>query len=537
MSTRDNLSDNFINVRSYGAVGNGTTDDTEAVKNAFNVAAVTGKPLYIPKGEYLVGWGQIVTNITANGIRILGDGMFSSIIKMKTDHNNGAFGNGVILKNLTNASITPDVSISNISIRWDGNAELSQTDLQSRLLGIYGYFGKVYVDNCYFHLSGVEGLMPPDCCVFIQLGAEIISFKDCIFENFTNRQIGGGLWIMPDGAPDSNGVITHYEIKQIIVKNNEFRTSNQDEALTLYPTYSNNNPSHCLRDVLIDGNTFRHKNWINPNANPHKTQGMLTVFVYNNSAPVVEGNIVISNNILESDYADQELIRVVGFTGVDIVGNHITVNKTSLTDPKDQALRAIYFGRDTKGTVRDNYLDYSKITTFEVKLSIHQTAQALWKNNVIITGYHFGISPSASSVVAFEGNTVYPLNNSKFIIRKNNADSRLFVYNNIVYGNTFLNHLYGSNFIVKGNHFNADTGTDNSYSVPTKNNSTGSLDYQMNDGVILMFMDTNVLTKIPSFKYTGKRSDLKFFANGAWVQDSPSVRALFFDSCDITYLG
>ena len=43
-----------INVRDYGATGDGSTDDTTAIQNAINEAAEQGKSVYIPAGHYKV---------------------------------------------------------------------------------------------------------------------------------------------------------------------------------------------------------------------------------------------------------------------------------------------------------------------------------------------------------------------------------------------------------------------------------------------------------------------------------------------------
>ena len=44
----------LVNVRNYGAVGDGVTDDTEAIQEALYEAEEYGMPLYIPAGTYLV---------------------------------------------------------------------------------------------------------------------------------------------------------------------------------------------------------------------------------------------------------------------------------------------------------------------------------------------------------------------------------------------------------------------------------------------------------------------------------------------------
>ena len=43
-----------VNVRDFGAVGNGTTDDTAAINAAIAFAGPTGKSVYLPAGKYLI---------------------------------------------------------------------------------------------------------------------------------------------------------------------------------------------------------------------------------------------------------------------------------------------------------------------------------------------------------------------------------------------------------------------------------------------------------------------------------------------------
>jgi hypothetical protein len=65
-----------ISVKDFGAVGDGTTDDTVAIQNAIN-ATVYGGTLHIPAGSYLVTAGLTVVN---KPIRIVGDGFMSTYI-------------------------------------------------------------------------------------------------------------------------------------------------------------------------------------------------------------------------------------------------------------------------------------------------------------------------------------------------------------------------------------------------------------------------------------------------------------------------
>lgn len=59
----------FVNVVNYGAVGDGVTDDTEAIQAAVDAAEESGSTLFIPDGMYLVSTIWISSNI-----QILGTG-------------------------------------------------------------------------------------------------------------------------------------------------------------------------------------------------------------------------------------------------------------------------------------------------------------------------------------------------------------------------------------------------------------------------------------------------------------------------------
>lgn len=78
------------NVKYYGAVGDGVTDDTAAVNDAFNAVerGVINK-LCFPTGTYLVDAGRQI--VGTSNFTICGDGMHSSIIKLRVGGNSITF--------------------------------------------------------------------------------------------------------------------------------------------------------------------------------------------------------------------------------------------------------------------------------------------------------------------------------------------------------------------------------------------------------------------------------------------------------------
>ena len=45
----------YVNVRFFGAVGDGVTDDTEAFQKVMDAAKFTGANVYVPPGTYFFG--------------------------------------------------------------------------------------------------------------------------------------------------------------------------------------------------------------------------------------------------------------------------------------------------------------------------------------------------------------------------------------------------------------------------------------------------------------------------------------------------
>jgi len=69
----------WVDVRAYGAVGDGVTDDSDAFSNAL----ATGKNVYIPSGDYYIGTdGKLIVPTYGQAIR--GDGIGLSKIKLGT---------------------------------------------------------------------------------------------------------------------------------------------------------------------------------------------------------------------------------------------------------------------------------------------------------------------------------------------------------------------------------------------------------------------------------------------------------------------
>jgi parallel beta-helix repeat protein len=70
-----------VNVKSFGAAGDGVTNDTSALNDAFAVGCATSQPVYIPTGIYLI---DPLAMLNGCGTTFYGDGSSHSVLRFNT---------------------------------------------------------------------------------------------------------------------------------------------------------------------------------------------------------------------------------------------------------------------------------------------------------------------------------------------------------------------------------------------------------------------------------------------------------------------
>lgn len=183
------LSKVFLDVKSFGAKGDGTTNDSAAIQAAIAQSVTTGIPVYLSPGTYLI---NAALSITAN-VSVLGAGREKSILKATNGlndyvikFNGGATGVGIVGARYSDFTI-------------DGN-QVQQTAGGGILAdgAVQTVFERIKFTNCFnwgLKLGPITGA---------GTGHHNLVNR-CLFSADTaSAGIGGGLWVT---TSDENWVI------------------------------------------------------------------------------------------------------------------------------------------------------------------------------------------------------------------------------------------------------------------------------------------------------------------------------------------
>lgn len=160
-----------FNVKDYGALGNGSADDTTSIQNAINAAQTAGGgTVLFPAGTYMVTpTSSPALSITADGIKLVGTARKKSIIKKTA--------NGVLISmsgpstDLTGATHVHYCSIESLTLHGNNKTGL--------ILQLY------YADNLVFRDMYILGNL--DTCI------DTSEFWDSRFDNMVIESCGGGV--------------------------------------------------------------------------------------------------------------------------------------------------------------------------------------------------------------------------------------------------------------------------------------------------------------------------------------------------------
>ena len=176
-----------VNVRWFGATGNGTTDDTAAIQQAENN---TNQILYFPAGKYLINTTGIVKK---TGVSWTGDGRFQSVIVAET-----ATWYGNVVGSISDVS---NLTISNIGFDTSG-VTLGAASTTSGVVSALNFFtgSQVEITNCAFVGIQLWGL-------FFGGGSNVQITKNYFSRASASANFNEGILTNPTNAQCNNFVI------------------------------------------------------------------------------------------------------------------------------------------------------------------------------------------------------------------------------------------------------------------------------------------------------------------------------------------
>lgn len=198
----------WVDVRDFGAVGDGITDDTVAIQAAANAGAISGKPIYIPAGKYLIS-GTIYfyydatnnpgfpnsafpTSLVFEGVNALVTGSAGANVYSATVFNYTGAGVAFEVDDTSGSEQQHSTKLRNFSILTgasDYGISLKHFKKLSRLENVSIFCsatgGKgILLDNCY--LSGIKD-------VYIQGASTVSGSRSTTGITIEHSSIGGGL--------------------------------------------------------------------------------------------------------------------------------------------------------------------------------------------------------------------------------------------------------------------------------------------------------------------------------------------------------
>lgn len=390
---------NVVNVRDYGAAGDGVTDDTAAIAAAIADLAA-GETLYFPAGVYRVSNIDLKSDMTLRG-----DG-WCSVIKLLDCPDGAETRNCIDVKNAENIIIR--------DIKLDGNrmegGEYKQTSTgasqDSRLNGIHiRYASNIYVENVWMRNNGYHGC--------IMTFASNVALKNCKVTDNGFRPIHG------------HTKVYNCQVSNCVCENNGL-------GLKGGSGYENDSIFFFgMRDVVIANNIVKSNR-----------RGCITVGSEGSSTAeadrIESGNVTITGNVCEcyadlpdvdGDASDTGVhkfpsIGISVYGGVEKLDNVTVVGNTIL-----RANQAIY---------------------------VYSAEAALTKINTVITGNTIqdcstGVYASYVSDVVVSGNKFSGIK-ERWIGGIGNADCQ-FIGNNVQAEgvNQVLRILQSENLVVQSN--------------------------------------------------------------------------------------
>lgn len=319
-----------INVKEWGAIGDGKHDDTKAIQSALYESSSSNRHLFFPEGEYLISkkpkkdYALLIPSNTT----ILGTSCQNTVIKLNSGHS--GFTRMLKIKNVEN------VFISNFS--FDGNIEnQAKKDEHQSAIAIVSA-ENIEIRNSIFHSTGGDGVIIRGP----KVASKNIAVSNCYFH--TNGRNG---LTLGSGFDNVNIEFCHFDV-----------THTHASPIDSEPT------SGKCANVIIANNTFIN---CRQNATIMTFGGRPWVDNYTFENNVIENiglhmvrskNVVVKNNYINISDSSRYAVRMIyGNVNNKVYNNEFHLegaNVMQLTKVKGEYPENISFS-DNYVHVNENY--------------------------------------------------------------------------------------------------------------------------------------------------------------------------------------
>jgi len=344
------------NVADYGAVGNGSTDDTSAIAAAI-AACVTGGGgiVCFPAGTYLTGTIQVGGNIALRGV-----GQDVTVLKLKSGVDDA----------LVLGTLTENISLSDMTL--DGNAQQQTTGSTV----IFWKCKKIRIENVKvvhshviaLNMSNVMESVIARCHLKGTIGNTVISFS-----NDDAAYADGNNWVLDNLIEDGylDGII--YNTNRGLIANNIIRNNGLVPGNTAGGIYVNGKYGIVISNNIIEGNDGNGIDVI------HATE------------IIAQGNWCANNNSAGIMYA--------GVTNSQIVGNVCKNNGKAPATAQDDGISIL--GQSSLITITGNRcFDDQAVKTQRYGIeSIDTSNELLITSNIVKGNLTGGIATVGSTNV------------------------------------------------------------------------------------------------------------------------------------------
>lgn len=326
-----------LNVKDFGAVGDGVTDDTESIQKALNDTNKY-KTIYFPEGTY------IVTNLVVSSNTILqGAGQGNTILKHSDTFTTDTFAKysrtSPILSTYTaDASIVENVKVYDITI--DGNVDnltITDTEIIPTLTPCNVWLYRVNdceIKNCSVVNSIGSGIMLHGCNN-ITIKDNVV--KNCGIDTLDSVSMSrNGISILGSYYDDSLSTNVEFLSTNIVVKDNTISEANQEGVMFSYTEnlmISDNNIYDC-GDRGIEGDSFfsgAEKCLLTINNNIIRNCELYGITI--GSTPS-NASVIITGNIIDNIKLSKAISLTLGETTFVNISNNVMTNiGNSTTEP------------------------------------------------------------------------------------------------------------------------------------------------------------------------------------------------------------